>query len=105
MNRRGFLTGVAGFLAAPAIVRAASLMPVSVWKPESFRCVGPEAFVRLLDGTEIGLPMVLARSGDYPGWIPVNIAGGFLQHWLVPGLPDDGRIVRVRFPGLARIKN
>ena len=30
MNRRGFLAGVAGFLAAPAIVRASSLMPVSV---------------------------------------------------------------------------
>lgn len=30
MNRRGFLTGALGFLAAPAIVRASSLMPVSV---------------------------------------------------------------------------
>lgn len=30
MNRRGFLTGVAGLLAAPAIVRVSSLMPVSV---------------------------------------------------------------------------
>jgi hypothetical protein len=27
-SRRGFLTGLAGFLAAPAIVRASSLMPV-----------------------------------------------------------------------------
>ncbi len=32
MNRRGFLTGVAGFLAAPAIVRASSIMPVSAPK-------------------------------------------------------------------------
>lgn len=30
MNRRGFLSGALGFLAAPAIVRASSLMPVSV---------------------------------------------------------------------------
>lgn len=30
MNRRGFLTGVAGLLAAPAIVRVSSLMPISV---------------------------------------------------------------------------
>jgi hypothetical protein len=30
MNRRGFIGGLTGFLAAPAIVRAASLMPVSV---------------------------------------------------------------------------
>lgn len=32
MNRRGFLTGVAGLLAAPAIVRAGSLMPVSAFE-------------------------------------------------------------------------
>lgn len=30
MNRRGFITGVVGFLAAPAIVRASSIMPISV---------------------------------------------------------------------------
>lgn len=29
MNRRGLLTSALGFLAAPAIVRASSLMPVS----------------------------------------------------------------------------
>lgn len=33
MNRRGFLFGVGSLLAAPAIVRAGSLMPVSVAKP------------------------------------------------------------------------
>jgi hypothetical protein len=32
-SRRGFLFGAAAFLAAPAIVRVASLMPVSVPKP------------------------------------------------------------------------
>jgi len=35
MNRRGFLTGVAGLLAAPAIVRVSSLMPVSVLPVET----------------------------------------------------------------------
>lgn len=30
ISRRGFLTGFAGILAAPAIVRASSLMPVKV---------------------------------------------------------------------------
>jgi len=29
MNRRGFITGFASFLAAPAIVRVSSLMPIS----------------------------------------------------------------------------
>lgn len=32
MNRRGFIAGLAGILAAPTIVRAASIMPVSVPK-------------------------------------------------------------------------
>ncbi len=36
MNRRGFLTGVVGLLAAPAIVRATSIMPISAW-PERKR--------------------------------------------------------------------
>lgn len=39
MNRRGFLTGVAGFLAAPAIVRVSSLMPVSA-QPNPMSCLG-----------------------------------------------------------------
>lgn len=39
MNRRGFLTGVAGLLAAPAIVRAGSLMPV-----KSFPEIGTHGF-------------------------------------------------------------
>lgn len=42
MNRRGFLTGVAGLLAAPAIVRVSSLMPVSV-QPNPMRYLGPSA--------------------------------------------------------------
>lgn len=31
LARRSFLTGVAGLIAAPAIVRASSLMPVRSW--------------------------------------------------------------------------
>lgn len=43
MNRRGFLTGALGLLAAPAIVRASSIMPISVAPaipdpPELLRC-------------------------------------------------------------------
>lgn len=33
MNRRSFIAGLTGLLVAPAIVRASSLMPVSVVKP------------------------------------------------------------------------
>lgn len=35
MHRRAFLTGALGFLAAPAIVRVGSLMPVSVLPVET----------------------------------------------------------------------
>lgn len=38
MNRRGFLTGMAGLLAAPAIVRVSSIMPVSAWPVANARC-------------------------------------------------------------------
>lgn len=31
LSRRGLLTGLTAFLAAPAIVRAGSLMPVKAW--------------------------------------------------------------------------
>ena len=31
--RRGFLKGLAGVIAAPAVVRAEALMPIKVWMP------------------------------------------------------------------------
>jgi len=34
MNRRGFLTGLVSLIAAPAIVRATSLMPIKVLEAE-----------------------------------------------------------------------
>jgi len=34
ISRRGLLTGLVSLIAAPAIVRAESIMPVKVWKPE-----------------------------------------------------------------------
>jgi hypothetical protein len=33
MSRRGFLAGLGSLLAAPAVVRAESLMPIKVWRP------------------------------------------------------------------------
>ena len=33
IGRRGFITGLIAFVAAPAIVRAGSLMPVKAWDP------------------------------------------------------------------------
>lgn len=33
LSRRGFLSGLAAALAAPAVIRVAELMPVKVWRP------------------------------------------------------------------------
>ena len=33
LSRRGFLAGLSSLLAAPAVVRAAALMPIKVWRP------------------------------------------------------------------------
>ena len=32
-HRRNFLTGIAGLIVAPAVVRAEALMPIVVWRP------------------------------------------------------------------------
>jgi hypothetical protein len=37
LPRRSFLTGLASLIAAPAVVRADSLMPICVWKPTFHR--------------------------------------------------------------------
>lgn len=36
MNRRGFVIGLSAIIAAPAIVRASSLMPVKLFEPFTF---------------------------------------------------------------------
>ncbi len=71
MNRRGFLTGVVGLLAAPAIVRAGSLMPVSAQpNPTSFLGVAPLKFE--------GTPVVLDYcSSNYEWFIFSDPRGAF----------------------------
>jgi hypothetical protein len=44
-RRRGFLVGLASLLAAPAVVRAEALMPISVWRPTPQKIWRPK-FVR-----------------------------------------------------------
>ena len=38
LNRRGLITGLISFVAAPAIVRAASLMPIKVFDKTWYVC-------------------------------------------------------------------
>lgn len=40
LSRRSFFTGLAAAIAAPAVVKAESLMPVKVWRPDVWRVYG-----------------------------------------------------------------
>lgn len=53
-TRRGLITGLIAFAAAPAIVRAASLMPVKVMKPALFKA-----------GEYVTLTEFNLQGGDY----------------------------------------
>lgn len=57
LARRGFLTGVFSAMAAPAIVRAASLMPVKALPPEVYT-LPPEIFMQNICTAAIDPAMV-----------------------------------------------
>ena len=85
-SRRRFLFGTSAFLAAPAIVRAASIMPVSVPRPESWAdfwtWIGPpppiepgrlaldniRAILVRLDQTVAGPPTVMVHENFLKDW-------------------------------------
>lgn len=57
MNRRGFLLGLGGGLAAPAIVRVASIMPITpVTEPEVYYAVAH------LDGSTLTVEYLLRAT-------------------------------------------
>ena len=69
LPRRSFLTGLIGLIAAPALVRAESLMPIRVWRPSfhraridaltpPYRCllVGEKSDLIGVDLASLGLP-------------------------------------------------
>ena len=94
-TRRGLLFGLASLLAAPAIVRAESLMPVKLWRPmlyyvkhEIVPMYGPQGF-------------------------PINVAYGAMswstdkQHWRKgPITLSDGDIVTLvnEYRGMATVE-
>ena len=69
-TRRGLITGLTSFLAAPAIVRASSLMPVKAWVPAEWHdIVKATRFVHSRGGVEIDLnPGALNYAQPYSGW-------------------------------------
>jgi hypothetical protein len=68
INRRGLITGLVSFIAAPAIVRAASLMPVKSL-PIPFR---------VYDNAWVREQMFDSVVQNYPGGFSVKITTTFL---------------------------
>ena len=75
-TRRGFLAGFGALLAAPAVVRASMLMPISTLKLPKLKYI-------TVSGAEVGT--VIELAGSSPAWV----------------LPLDGRLIRaVEYPDL-----
>ncbi len=65
-NRRGFLTGLASLIAAPAIIKATSLMPISVPKSD---LILPYTGKTIWDATAFYCPYVPLQFGaPSPGY-------------------------------------
>jgi hypothetical protein len=75
MNRRGFITGLISLVAAPAIVRAGSLMPVKsfeIYDGVALNCMPhPEAFGNMVgvDLTEKSLLQLLVYVRESWGYV------------------------------------
>jgi hypothetical protein len=82
MKRRGLLLGLAGIVAAPAIVRAGGLMPVRVLPPE------PLVWTAILDANIVAARAITCRrvSLDDPGGPLAGLTGDI---WV-----NDGRLYR-----------
>jgi hypothetical protein len=85
MNRRGFIAGLAGLLVAPAIVRAASLMPVNVVSWDT----APRYLIKFhaWDGTVLG-EQLLGKNDGMGTWAdPLRV-----------NAPDGTRYTTASFP-------
>ena len=91
-HRRNFLTGIASLIAAPAVVKADTLMPILVWRPTFWHTgdvgMGPFLSCRAdevigVDLRSLGLPKPGTFSGS-PGQL-------FWSYWLHPleSLPQN----------------
>jgi hypothetical protein len=80
-HRRNFLIGIASLIAAPAVVKAETLMPILVWRPTFYRTGGHHGWSYMLASNQrdligvdlnwLGLPPP-SRSigcGDREAWV------------------------------------
>lgn len=93
MNRRKLLLGLTGFVAAPAICRVSSLMPVSAWA---------DIDTITLPDCLSGLHVWLREAGDHgltgPAWAhyPVPETPG-VYRVRVEGITETGRIIEQKY--------
>lgn len=93
MNRRKFLIGLSGLVAAPAVVRVSSLMPINAWAGVDIITM-PDCIS--------GLSVWLQESGTngFPGpvWAhyPVPQAPG-VYRVRVEGVTETGRVIQQKY--------
>jgi hypothetical protein len=68
ISRRGLIGSLASLLAAPAIVRASSLMPVKAWTLDGPLTAYEAAYRRALFWDSFDSPSALSATEPYPGW-------------------------------------
>jgi hypothetical protein len=102
LSRRGFLAGLSSLLAAPAVVRAESLMPIVPWRPTFWYSHGggmnflacSKADLIGVDLASLGLPSPGWDGGSKSSWVRL------WSYWSYPlgRLPRD----KVRVPHYQR---
>ena len=94
LSRRSLITGFVGLIAAPAIVRASSLMPIKPWKPwhegVTFKCT--ERFLKGPFGTVAFAP---AMATDPQAWALIG-AGEKLYPGDLIHMARDGLAYQMR---------
>jgi hypothetical protein len=99
LPRRSFLKGFIGLIAAPAVIKAESLMPIVVWRPEIL-CISGGGWGTFLTCRKDDLLGVDPASLGLPP--PFSLSPGKWYWRYVPlvDLPRD----RVRIPQQARLE-
>jgi hypothetical protein len=93
LPRRRFLTGLVGLIAAPALVRAESLMPICVWKPSFHRAridalTPPYRYLLVGEKSDL-IGVDLASLGLPPPQFPVDDSK-YEYYWRYDQFPLEG---------------
>lgn len=87
LNRRTLVTGLAAIIAAPAIVRASSLMPVKAWEDEALVTINYSREMELLMKSEFGRNL---HTNSYLTKLQQHI--GTEERYIIQGNGRSGRL-------------